>query len=109
MKTEKALQWWFERQETFLEQQSKTVHNGLMQDVFAVRRSFELAAVESGLAASDQDELVHLEQIYHSLKQVTDAFFPAYVGESLPLAIQSKIRQWVRGCFKSYLSCLKAL
>lgn len=95
MRMKQALRWWFERQATLLEQQSQTVHNSLMQDVCAVRRSFELAAVESGLAAPVQDELIHLERIYRSLEQLTDTLSPTYIRESLPLAIQSKVSQWI--------------
>lgn len=89
-----ALRWWFERQATALEHQSETIHNDLMQDLFAMRRTVELATVESGLLGVEHDELRYLEQIYHSLEHFSDILSPAYVHESLPLAIQAKLRHW---------------
>jgi hypothetical protein len=94
MRVKQVLQWWFQRQASILENQCETVQNGLMQDLFAMRRSAELASMESGSTTVEPDKLRCLELIYNSLEEISDTLFPAYARESLPLAIQSKLNQW---------------
>lgn len=101
-KAKQAMWWWFERHLVALEQQSDQIHNGPMQDLFVVRRSMELAnanfqesnRIEQGAIAGES--LHSIEKAYAALEQLSHSLCPAYISESLPLAIQSRVTQWDR-------------
>lgn len=94
LEMQRALQWWFRRRSVRLMSESERIHNGLLQEVFAIRRSLELSLInETSLSATqNQDWLTRTEKLHESLMQLGDTLSPPYVGESLPLAIQSLIQ-----------------
>jgi len=98
LEMQRALQWWFRRQSVQLMSESERIHNGLLQEVFAIRRSLELSLVNeaSTSATQNQDWLTRTEKLHESLVQLSDVLSPPYLGESLPLAIQSLLQSQAR-------------
>jgi hypothetical protein len=95
LEMQRALQWWFKRQSAQLLSESEQIHNGLLQDVFAMRRSLELSLVdEAGVSSSQgQDWLKKAEKLHESLEQLSDALSPPFLAESLPLAMQCMLKR----------------
>jgi hypothetical protein len=93
---QKSLQWWSEKLTTQLWYGSEQIRDGLLQDVFAIRRSLELSLVnhQEISVATSQDWLGQLDQLHQALGALRNVLAPAYVEESLPLAIQSLLQQW---------------
>jgi hypothetical protein len=95
MEMQHALQWWFKRQSAQLLSESEQIHNGLLQDVFAIRRSLELSLVdEVGVSSNQgQDWLKKAEKLHESLEQLSDTLSPPFLAESLPLAMQCLLKR----------------
>lgn len=96
LKMQRALHWWFKRQSDQLWYQSDQIRNGLMQEIFTIRRSLELSLAD-GDQAMVQDRQTWLQQIEHlhdSLEQLSDRLTPPYLEDSLPLAIQALAELW---------------
>lgn len=89
-KSQKALQWWYYRRSLHLQNQAEQIREGLLQEIFSVRRDIELAQVNETKHFNEkcQDWLAKVEHIHTSLEQVSHQLSPFYVNESLPLAIQ---------------------
>jgi hypothetical protein len=85
-----ALQWWFKRQSAQLSSESEQIHNGLLQEVFAIRRSLELSLIEeTGVSLNQGHDWLHkAEKLHQSLEQLSDTLSPPFLSESLPLAMQ---------------------
>ncbi|MEA5448558.1 hypothetical protein VB780_08285 [Leptolyngbya sp. CCNP1308] len=82
------LRWWHQHQTQWLIDEADTIRNGLLQDLFAIRRQMELVAGEecAGLAT--------VEQLYGALEQLCDRLSSPYLEESLPLALQHGLNDW---------------
>jgi hypothetical protein len=95
MEMQHALQWWFKRQSAQLLTESEQIHNGLLQEVFAIRRSLELSLVdETGVSPNQgQDWLNKAEKLHQSLEQLSDTLSPPFLAESLPLAMQCMLER----------------
>ncbi|HEY9660161.1 MAG TPA: hypothetical protein V6C65_17015, partial [Allocoleopsis sp.] len=96
LEMQRALQWWFRRQSLKMMDQSEQIHNGVLQDLFAVRRSLELASANENPISTTQRQtwLNQAEKIHHSLEQISDFLTPPYLAESLTLALQMKLKDW---------------
>ena len=96
VKAKQALQWWQARQSMRLFTEAEKIRDGLLQESFAMHRSLErsLADHVSLSTNSSQDWLNNIQEFYHSLKQLSDYLSPAYIEDSLPLAIQSVVEAW---------------
>jgi hypothetical protein len=95
------MRWWFERRTAHLEVQSERIHNGVMQELFVLRRDLEAAlepgqTIETDPNQTDQAKLWAIEKIHHQLEQISDELSPPYIADSLPLAIQSHLQDWQR-------------
>lgn len=90
------MQWWQGRQALQLSQEAKKIRDGLLQESFTIRRSLELLPVDDLelLVKKSHDCLERFDNFHHSLSQLSDRFSPAYIEDSLPLAIQSVVEQW---------------
>lgn len=97
LRVRRALQWWSRRQSFHLLGEAKQIQDGLLQESFVLRRSLEQSLVEDvePSAKSRQEWLKQIEKFHHDLERLSDRLSPAYVEDSLPLAIQSlvKLRQ----------------
>ena len=95
-KTKQALQWWYSRQSLKLSLEAENIRDGLLQESFTMRRSLELLPVDSlGLSHTTQEHLQKINNFHQSLTQLSDRLSPAYIQDSLPLAIQSLLKRWV--------------
>ena len=96
IRSRRALQWWQARQSRQLLSEAEKIRDGLLQESFTIRRSLELS-LEDGRSTStklSQDLLKKMEKFYHSLEQLSDHLSPAYIEDSLPLAIQGVVESW---------------
>ena len=93
-KTQRALQWWTQRQARQLSNEAEKIRDGLLQESFAIRRSLELSNSAEISPKISLDLLNQIEQLYRSLEQLSEQIFPLYLDHSLPLAIQSLVELW---------------
>ena len=80
------LRWWHWHQAQWLTCEADRIRNGLLQDLFAVRRQLELQTGENGLGT--------VEHLYADLDALGNRLSSPYVQESLPLAIQHALGDW---------------
>lgn len=95
LEVQDALQWWHYRQSLHIQRQVEQIREGLLQEVFSVRRSIELLKTgeSSRFDEKRQHWLAKVEEIHRSLEQLSHRLSPFYVEESLPLAIQYGLDQ----------------
>jgi hypothetical protein len=84
--SKQLLRWWHRHQAQWLTSEADAVRNGLLQDLFAVRRQLEIGAGENALAT--------VEHLYDALENLGDRLSSPYVQESLPLALQHALSGW---------------
>ena len=89
------LRWWHQYQAKKLNQTAEHIRNGLLQDLFAIRRQLEVACqTEENAAAFGCDRhLANLENLYSQLENVSHDLNSPFL-DSLPLALQHAIRPW---------------
>ncbi|OKH43537.1 hypothetical protein NIES30_24780 [Phormidium tenue NIES-30] len=80
------MRWWHRHQAQWLNREADAIRNGLLQDLFAVRRQLELLPGSGGLAA--------VEHLYQSLADLGNRLSSPYLHDSLPLAIQQALADW---------------
>jgi len=90
LRSQRALQWWQQRQARQLACEAEKIRDGLLQESFALRRSLEvlLNSEDSTSTHASQEWLKKMEKFHHSLAQLSDRLSPAHIEDSLPLAIQ---------------------
>ncbi|NJL47241.1 MAG: hypothetical protein HC929_06750 [Leptolyngbyaceae cyanobacterium SM2_5_2] len=86
--SEQLLRWWHQHQTQWLASEADAVRNGLLQDLFAVRRQLEL------MAGDDIHTLATVEHLYDALENLGDRLSSPYGQESLPLAMQHALKGW---------------
>jgi hypothetical protein len=96
-KTQQALQWWFFRQSLKLFLEAEKIRDGLLQESFTIRRNLELLPVDNlELSVNKTQEcLTKTNNVHQSLAQLSDRLCPAYLEDSLPLAIESLLESWI--------------
>ncbi len=96
-RTQQALQWWSYRQSLKLFIEASKIHEGLLQESFTIRRSLDLLAQDNlNLTINKiQEYLKQADNFHHALVQLSDRLFPAYIQDSLPLAIECLLEQWL--------------
>jgi hypothetical protein len=95
-KVQKALRWWNFRQSTRLDRQAEKIRDELLQELFTLRRSLELVPMDNvGLLGDHYQEWLNkIEKVHYSLEDLSHFLSPPYMEESLPLAIQYRLKQW---------------
>jgi hypothetical protein len=95
----RALQWWSRRLSIQLLREAENIRDGLLQDSFTMRRSLELSLGDNVevLVKKNRDWLRQFESFHDSLGQLSDRLSPAYIEDSLPLAIQALVERWQKG------------
>ena len=89
------LRWWYQRQTAQLATEAERIREGLLQELFVVRRSLELALMSDQTeTATVQQWLTQMETIQHSLETVMHRLAPPFLGDSLPLALQHCLKEW---------------
>ena len=96
MEMQKTLYWWDQRRSRQLQQKAEEIREGLLQELFACRRSLELQLMDHPEISiqSLQSCLNHIEELHHSIEQLSYELSPPYIEESLPLAVQHLLEQW---------------
>ncbi|MEB3178461.1 MAG: hypothetical protein VKL59_05380 [Nostocaceae cyanobacterium] len=98
LRARKALQWWSQRQAQHLSVEAEKIRDGLLQENFSIRRNLEMAILDNAALSSEssEDYLQTMEQLYYSLKELSDRLSPEYIYDSLPLAIQGVLEPWLK-------------
>ncbi|MBR8838312.1 MAG: hypothetical protein DSM106950_31000 [Stigonema ocellatum SAG 48.90 = DSM 106950] len=96
-KTQQALQWWFFRQSSKLFLEAEKIRDGLLQESFTIRRNLELLPVDNDELSVNktQEFLKKTDDFHQSLAELSDRLSPAYLQDSLPLAIECLLEQWL--------------
>lgn len=91
-----ALKWWQQRQIDRRKSWVERLREEPIQELFALRRSLELTSQgdASHLIADHQHYLTSLENLFASLRRLKQSLHPAFVEDSLPLALRQKIEEW---------------
>jgi len=82
------LRWWHQYQTQWLASEVDAVRNGLLQELFAVRRQLEL------MAGQDIQALATVERLYEALENLGDRLSSPYAQGALPLAMQHALKGW---------------
>ncbi|RUT00812.1 hypothetical protein DSM106972_072210 [Dulcicalothrix desertica PCC 7102] len=95
-RTKNALQWWYETQSIEFNEEAEFAKNGLLQESFFLRRSIELldGNLTSNSGKVKEKYLNSIEKIYDAVTELINHLSPAYVNDSLPLAIQYLVSAW---------------
>ncbi|BDA72649.1 unknown protein [Rivularia sp. IAM M-261] len=95
-RTKNALQWWYEKQSMEFEEEAEFAKNGLLQESFFLRRSIELLDrnITPNCGQVKEKYLNSIEKIYDAVTELINHLSPAYVHDSLPLAIQYLLLAW---------------
>lgn len=94
---QQALRWWSAREAIEQAAQSNKIQNGLIQDLFALRLNlqFSLSQPIEKQRLQQQAWLVELGKMYSHLNNLSIMLSPPYLAENLPLAIRSRLQQWL--------------
>lgn len=100
LRQKKAWQWWQAQQTRQLHQQAESIRDGLLQQAFAFRRDLENEPAAPNAARSDPEQtarwLARLQAFYQSLENLSNELSPPFVADSLPLALQFVVKDWMR-------------
>jgi len=93
-----AIHWWQRQTMAKQEANAEMLREGALQELFALRRSLELSLAADPSEAAERQLcwLSSLSQISLSLDQLKQTLHPAYISDSLPLALQSRVERWRR-------------
>jgi hypothetical protein len=93
---QQALRWWCNQEAIDRATHADHIQNQILQDLFALRLSVQAFSGDrlDTLEQQQQVWLTTTEHIHQQLNQLSLALVPAYLTESLPLAIQSSLKQW---------------
>ncbi|NJL35466.1 MAG: hypothetical protein HC840_12130 [Leptolyngbyaceae cyanobacterium RM2_2_4] len=91
-----TMRWWHQRQALQLNAQATEIRDGLLQELFALRRGLEVWAEGNHNASSHHhhDWLQKIERLHQDLERISNHLSPPYLEESLPLAIQYAAESW---------------
>lgn len=91
----RSLCWWYQRQALQMSSEAESIREDLLQKLFAMRRSLELALMDKQAHPKEvQHWLTQLETIQRSLEAVAHRLAPPYLDDSLPLAVQLVLKEW---------------
>lgn len=90
-----ALQRWHTQQTTSLSRMASILQDSSLQELFVLRRSLELAALDPSNTDKEQyqDWVQQLESLHISLNDWLKNISPSFVEDSLPLAVISYLNQ----------------
>ncbi len=101
VRMQRSLRWWQGRQVARQRHQAEVIRDGVLQDSFALRRSLELALMNSSDRPPQveskeltSDWLAKTETIQSSLETLTNHLAPPYLNDHLPLAVRFLLEQW---------------
>lgn len=91
---QQAWRWWVERDLVERASYADQIQNGLLQDLFALRLGLGSASPDQLQLFAQTLWLSDAEKLHNQLNQLSTALLPAYLPDSLPLAIQALFQQW---------------
>lgn len=96
LRLQQALQWWQRRQSRQLSNEAEKIRDNLLQESFTLRRSLEISLLneDANLTKVNHELLKQMDKFYHYLQQLSDRLSPAYIEDSLPLAISYAVEYW---------------
>lgn len=78
-----------------LNQEADLIRNGVLQDIFAIRRRLELLSQTRPLARDSFDRyLPELKHVYTILENLSNRLESPYLQNSLPLALEHSLKLW---------------
>lgn len=83
------LRWWHQYQAQLLNQEADLIRNGVLQEMFAMRRQLET----SRLSQVDCP-LTEIKRMYALIETLSDRLDPPYLQDSIPLALQHAAEVW---------------
>jgi hypothetical protein len=89
-----AFRWWSERQFRHQGLESDRIRNGIMQEMFALRRGIELSPKQDVVTQNSMDWLEQVKHLQRSLELLCHQLSPPFIEDSLPLTIQSMSEFW---------------
>ena len=89
------LRWWHQYQARKMNRTADCIRNGLMQELFAIRRQLEVScqAEENADKFGCDLHLTNLEDLYNHLEHISHDLNSPFL-DSLPLALQHSVRPW---------------
>lgn len=92
----RLLRWWHQHQAQQLNHEADLIRNGLLQDMFALRRRLELSCQSQPNAEAFDcpAHLADLKRLYAKLEALSNRLGSPYLQESLPLALQYALQPW---------------
>ena len=87
-----ALQWWHQRQCDRQHHSAELIRDGLLQNLFALRRSLELTHAQQQPVSAEQ--LHQLESLYGELETISNHLSPAFSRDNVTLAMQHILNRW---------------
>lgn len=87
-----ALQWWHQRQCDRQHHSAELIRDGVLQNLFALRRSLELTHVQQQPVSSEQ--LRQIESLYGELETISNHLSPAFSRDNVTLAMHHILNQW---------------
>jgi hypothetical protein len=91
------LRWWHQYQAKMLNQETDLIRNGLLQEMFALRRRLEVAGEAQPDEAANPGcdvYLTELKRLYALLENLCDRLESPFVQDSLPWALQHAVQPW---------------
>lgn len=88
------LRWWYQQQAQLRIEEADSIRNGVLQDVFALRRRLELLCQDDREPSACEPCLENVQRIYEALEALSDRISSPYVEDSLPLAIRHCLQPW---------------
>lgn len=89
------LRWWHQYQAQALNQEADLIRNGLLQDMFVLRRRLELSYQQpEARNCGFEGHLEDLKHIYSLLENLCNRLESPYLEDSLALALQHAVQPW---------------
>ena len=91
---QRALQWWNQRQLDRQHQSAERIRDGLLQDLFAIRRSLEVTQHSSPTGSHLTQVMTQLDTLHLGLETLSNHLSPPFAHDHFNLAIQHYLQQW---------------
>ncbi|MGF1567070.1 MAG: hypothetical protein ACFCVD_03175 [Nodosilinea sp.] len=94
------MRWWHQHQARQLSHEADLIRNGVLQDIFALRRHLELSCQSqpNADAFGCEGHLTNLKRVYAALENLSHRLETPYLQDSLPLALQHALQPWQHRC-----------
>ena len=93
---QQALQWWHQRQLDRQHQSAERIRDGLLQDLFVIRRSLEVTQDQSQSYSGSHlaQVMEQLDSLHGDLEVISNHLSPPFAHDNFNLAVQYLLQQW---------------